>query len=184
MKAPAITSVRNPVWHDASQTLLDVDVSLDNGITFVPYTVHSQSELYDDILAGKYGPIGTRQPVLPSMDVLSAYASMVGKRTMESGISVGVAGQTVQVDTHAEAIAGISRNLQLGSLNPAQTFVWVQTPTRSINLTVAQMQVIAKAAYTYEQGCWEALADIGRKIASSAITSRAEIDAYPWPKNS
>lgn len=178
-----ITAVRNPVWFDADKTMLDVEISLDNGATFHPYTAHPDSEIYRDILAGKYGAIGARQPVAPTADSLAFYAQVAARRNMERGISVTVGNQVVQVDTHPAAIAAISRNLQLGSLNPSQTFNWVQS-SAAITLNVAQMQTVAKAAYSYEQACWSALADVSNKIATGAITTQAQVDSPEyWPSS-
>jgi hypothetical protein len=178
-----ITAVKNPIWHDEAKTILDVEVSLDNGATFHPYTAHPDGEIYRDAIAGKYGPIGSKPPVVHTAGNLAQYARMIAKRIMDGGISVNIGVHVVQVDTHAASLSGISRNLQLGTLNPGQKFEWVQSPS-SITLNVAQMQTVAKAAYNHEQACWAVLSDVTNKISAGAITTKEQIDAYAWPKNS
>jgi hypothetical protein len=179
-----ISAVKNPIWHDAAKTVLDMEVSIDDGNSFVPYTAHPDSEIYRDVLAGKYGPIGSREIKPPTKEQLALHAQTVSQRIANGGISIPMPGQSpAEIDTHPNSLAAIARNLQLGSLNPQQKFDWVQRPS-SLVLNVTQMQAIAKAAYAHEQACWSTLNTVYAQIDSGAITSKAEIDAAAWPKNS
>lgn len=125
-------------------------------------------------------------PPSPTKERLQTYASMKLRSVLNKGISVDVgtsdSPQVAQVDTDTPGMAAIARNVQLATLNPSQTFSWVQA-SGTLVLGGGQMQAIARAAYSFEQSCWAVLSEALTQIENGAIVTTDQILALPWPAN-
>jgi hypothetical protein len=130
------------------------------------------------------GGVTAPGPASVAKDELTDYADLVCSKTIERGITVHVVtskGQVaVHVDTNDTGLARLSRNLQLGTLEPTRAFDWAQSQG-AVKLTVRQMQEVAKAAYKYEQDCWSLLSTAHIGIESGSITSHQCILDLAWP---
>jgi hypothetical protein len=70
------TSVKNPVWANAEQTLINCDVDFDDLIEeFVPFTANpndtsnlSSKQIFDDCKAGVYGEVGAYVPYVATAE--------------------------------------------------------------------------------------------------------------------
>jgi hypothetical protein len=74
MTTGQFTNITSPRWANADQTSLDVTVSIEGIGNNLPYTVEPNSELWHDVLAGKFGAIAPHDP--PQID----YASLISAR--------------------------------------------------------------------------------------------------------
>jgi len=68
------TNISSPRWANNDQTMLDVTVSIEGIGNNLPYTVEPNSELWHDILAGKFGQIAPF--AVPDID----YASLISAK--------------------------------------------------------------------------------------------------------
>lgn len=67
-----LTSVINPRWANADQTIIDCEIATSQfGDEVLPFTANSNDveahgrQIFADLVAGKYGPIGEYVPLPP-----------------------------------------------------------------------------------------------------------------------
>lgn len=118
---------------------------------------------------------------------LAAYASVKQATVARGGISVNVAAsgspEMVEIATDPDGCLNLSGAVQLASINPAQTFNWVQA-SGVVSLNATQILAMGVALGTFVQATYTALGAVLAEIAAATVTTQAQIDAYAWPANS
>ena len=87
------------------------------------------------------------------------------------------------VSVKADARPATAANLSMISIWGAtgSTTNWVDNESHVTSLTGAQAQALALAVSSYAQGVYSELGSVVQSIASSSITTAAQIDAASWP---
>jgi len=189
------TSVTNPTFANAQSTAILCGVVFTAlGASPVPFMASPNDvepwgqQIFADCIAGKHGTIAPFVVPVPTAAQLSAYASAKQSTVAAGGISVNVAAsgapQMVEVASDAAGCLNMSGAVQLASINPAQTFNWINANGSVVSLNATQILAMGVALGTFVQSTYTALGAVLAAIAAATITTTAQIDAFAWPPNS
>lgn len=117
----------------------------------------------------------TATPYTPPPVDLAAYAAAKRFAVETGGVTVN--GAHIATDRASQAM--ISGAYAFAQANPNETISF-KGEGGFVSLTAAQMEAIGQAVGQHVQACFAAEADVAAQIASGAITTTAEIDAYAW----
>lgn len=114
--------------------------------------------------------------VAPTPDDLRSHAASVRFAVETGGVTVGAA----TIDTGRDSQSMIAGALAYVQASEAAS-VEFKAASGWVTLSAGEVKAIALAVGAHVQACFAAERDIDEAIAAGSVTSREQIDAWPWP---
>ena len=120
-------------------------------------------------------------PPAPTQAQLTAYANAKQWALATGGHTVTVGGSPHVFATDAVSLSLMDGKVaRLGQANPPTSFNW-QIGASWLTISAADFITVATSCADFVQATFDALKTVETEIASDAIMTFAQIDAYAWP---
>ena len=118
--------------------------------------------------------------VLPTLAQLQTYAGAKAAALLATMRAYTASGVTIKSDASAATLADWLALLQWASDHPSGSTQWVANDFSVTTATAAQIGAIGLLVGPYAQTIYDELATVLGEIASTTITTTAQIDAFGW----